>query len=59
MAGGHTGCWRSDDQAIDVFVRQADAFTAVEDCIRDEPEWTGLLFVAPIELDEREVFSMN
>jgi len=29
-------------------------FQAVEDAIRDEPGSEGRLFVAPIELDERE-----
>ena len=28
---------------------------ALDDCIRDEAEWAGLLYVAPIELDERNV----
>jgi len=44
-----------DSQAGDVFVRREDAFEVLEDAIRDEPDWTGTLFVAPIELDERDV----
>jgi hypothetical protein len=38
-----------------VFLRREDAFAALQDCIRDEPEWAGLLYVDPIELDERDV----
>jgi hypothetical protein len=28
---------------------------ALEDVMRDEPSWIGNFFVAPIELDERDV----
>lgn len=44
-----------DHEAIDVFVRKEDALKALEDAVTDEPEWIGSLFVAPIELDEREI----
>lgn len=44
-----------DDQAVDVFVRREDAFAALEDAIKDEPDWAGILYIVPIELDEREV----
>jgi hypothetical protein len=44
-----------DDQAVDVFVRREDAFAALEDAIRDEPDWAGILYVAPIELDGRSL----
>ena len=44
-----------DRLAVDVFVRKEDAFEALEDATQDEPGWTGMLFVAPIELDERDV----
>jgi hypothetical protein len=37
-----------------VFVRKEDALKALEDACTDEPQWEGTLFVAPIELDERE-----
>ena len=47
-----------DQEAIDVFIRREDAFAALRDCLRDEPDWTGFLYVAPIELDERKM-SMN
>ena len=42
-----------DQEAIDVYLRREDAFAALADCVRDEPSWAGLLYVAPIELDER------
>ena len=44
-----------DSEAIDLFLREEDARTALEDAIRDEPEWAGLLYVKPVDLDEREV----
>jgi hypothetical protein len=43
-----------DHEAIDVFVRKEDA-EALEDAVNDEPGWIASLFVAPIELDEREI----
>jgi hypothetical protein len=36
-------------EAIDVFPRPDDAERALEDCLRDEPEWRGLLRVEEIE----------
>jgi hypothetical protein len=44
-----------DPKAVDVFIRREDAFAALEDVLGDEPDWRGLLYVAPIELDERDV----
>jgi hypothetical protein len=44
-----------DTEAIDVFLRREDAFAALEDVLHDEPDWTSLLYVAPIELDDRNV----
>jgi hypothetical protein len=44
-----------DDEAVDLFVRREDAIAARNACIRNEPDWAGLLYVAPIELDERSV----
>ena len=40
---------------VDVFLRREDAFAALEDVLGDEPDWTGLISVVPIELDEREM----
>jgi len=31
------------------------ARAALEDAIWDEPDWAGLLYVKPVDLDEREV----
>jgi hypothetical protein len=45
-----------DRLAGHVYVRKEDAFEALEDATRDEPSWAGMLFVAPIELDERDVY---
>lgn len=42
-----------DDQAVDVFVRREDAFAALDDAIKDEPDWAGMLSVVPIELESR------
>jgi hypothetical protein len=44
-----------DRLAVDLFVRREDAFEALDEALRDEPQWAGALFVAPIELDERDV----
>ena len=43
---------RSD--AIDVYLRREDAWAALAEILEDEPDWAGSLFVAPIELDERD-----
>jgi hypothetical protein len=34
-----------DPKAIDVYLREQDAQRALEDCLRDEPDWRGLLRV--------------
>jgi hypothetical protein len=44
-----------DSEAIDLFLHEEDARTALEDALRDEPGWAGTLNVEPIELDERNV----
>jgi hypothetical protein len=38
-----------DSEAIDVYLCEQDAQRALEDCLRDEPEWHGLLRVQEIE----------
>jgi hypothetical protein len=49
------GDQQADQQAVDVFLRREDAYAALEDVLRDEPDWQNLLYVVPIELDERNV----
>jgi hypothetical protein len=41
-----------------VYLRREDAWADLEEILNDEPDWAGVLFVAPIELDEREL-SLN
>jgi hypothetical protein len=45
-----------DSKAVDVFVKREEAFDALEDALRDEPDWAGALYVVPIELDEVRQF---
>ncbi len=40
-----------DPEAIDVYLCEEDAQRALEDCLRDEPQWAGLLRVEEIEPD--------
>jgi hypothetical protein len=44
-----------DSDAIDLFSREEDAGLVLEECLRDEPDWIGTLFVEPIELDELDL----
>lgn len=45
-----------DSESIDLFLREEDARrAALEDALRDEPDWVGLLYVAAIDLDETGV----
>jgi hypothetical protein len=37
------------DDAIDVFIRPEDAQRALQDCLRDDPDWRGLLRVEEID----------
>ena len=39
-----------DPEAIDVYLSEEDARRALNECIRDEPQWAGLLHVAEVEL---------
>ena len=39
-----------DPEAIDVFLTSDEAQRALEDCLRDEPDWHGLLRVEEIDL---------
>ena len=38
-----------DPEAIDVYLCERDAQRALEECLRDEPEWRTLLRVEEIE----------
>ena len=38
-----------DPEAIDVFLCEEDAQRALEDCLKDEPDWRGTLRVEEIE----------
>lgn len=44
-----------DSEAIDLFLREEDARRALEAGLQDEPDWIGMLFGEPIELDERDL----
>jgi hypothetical protein len=48
-----------DPEAIDVFLAEADAQRALEDCLRDEPQWRGQLHVEEIELSDAPSVSLN
>ena len=47
-----------DPEAIDVYRREQDAQRALEECLRDEPQWDGRLRVETIELSAHET-SLN
>jgi hypothetical protein len=44
--------------AIELFITEEDARPALEDCLRDEPRWRGLLEVSEVELDHEHT-SLN
>jgi hypothetical protein len=44
-----------DPEAVDLFLREEDARRALDGLLRDEPDWAGMFYVAPVELDERDV----
>jgi hypothetical protein len=39
-----------DPESIDLYLCEQDAQRALEECLRDEPQWQGLLNIAEIEL---------
>jgi hypothetical protein len=41
-----------DSESIDLFVREEDARRALEDILADEPDWSCLFFVTPVDLDD-------
>jgi hypothetical protein len=40
-----------DPEAIELFITEETARRALEDCLRDEPDWRGRLEVTEVELD--------
>jgi hypothetical protein len=38
-----------DPEAVDIYLCEQDAHDALEDCLRDEPDWRGLLRVEEVE----------
>jgi hypothetical protein len=44
-----------DSESIDLFLREEDARRALEDILSDPPDWAGLFYVEPVELDETDV----
>ncbi len=48
-----------DPEAIDVYLAEEDAQRALEDCLRDEPQWQGLLHVEAVEPPDPRVVSLN
>ena len=40
-----------DPEAIELFISEEDERRALEDCLRDEPQWRGRLEVKEVELD--------
>jgi hypothetical protein len=48
-----------DPEAIDVYLCEQEARRALEDCLRDEPDWRGLLRVEEIELSDFQTVSLN
>jgi hypothetical protein len=44
-----------DSEAIDLFLGEEDARRALEERLRDEPQWDGWVHVEPVELNERDI----
>jgi hypothetical protein len=40
-----------DPEAIELFITEEDARHALEDFLRDEPQWSGRLELTEVELD--------
>ena len=47
-----------DPEATELFITEEDAKRALEDCLRDEPQWSGRLEVTEVELDHEHT-SLN
>lgn len=44
-----------DSESIDLFLREEDASLALQEILADEPDWAGMFYVRPVELNERSV----
>jgi hypothetical protein len=42
-------------EAVGIYLWRADADRELKEILADEPDWAGLFYVVPIELDERNV----
>ena len=47
-----------DPEAIELFITEEDARRALEDCLRDEPQWRDRLGVTEVERDHEHT-SLN
>ena len=47
-----------DREAIELFITEEDARRALEDCLREETQWSGRLDVTEVELDHEHT-SLN
>jgi hypothetical protein len=52
-----TGSFNRWTKRRGAFITEEDARRALEDCLRDEPGWRGLLEVKEIELDHERHFA--
>jgi hypothetical protein len=50
---------RALDEAIELYATEADAEQALIEVLADEPTWSHLLFIAPIELAGPHAASLN
>jgi hypothetical protein len=48
-----------DPEAIDVYLCEQDAQRALEDSLRDEPQWRGSLWVEELQMPDRPTVSSN
>jgi hypothetical protein len=48
-----------DPEAIDVYLREEGAQRALEDCLRDEPNRRGSLWVEEVDIPDRATKSFN
>jgi hypothetical protein len=44
-----------DPKEIDVFLREDDARRALEECLRDEPQWESVLSVQAVDLSSDRI----